>query len=134
MKTIFMAYGLCAISLAFLDFVWLSIATKNIYSPLMGDLLRKEILWQPAVLFYLLYSFGIAYLLVLPALNDLNYIDLIIRAALFGFIAYGTYNLSALAVINGFNSRLVPIDMIWGAFATMSCALISTFILKKIGV
>lgn len=133
MKNLFMAYGLCLMALAVLDGIWLTFATKKIYAPLMGELLRKEILWQPAIAFYLLYSFGIAYLLVLPALNNFSIIDLITRAALFGFIAYGTYNLSALAVINGFNSKLVPIDMAWGAIATSICALFSVLILKKIG-
>ena len=41
-----------------------------------------------------------------------------LRGALFGFVAYATYDLTNLATLEAFTWRLSLIDMAWGTIAT----------------
>jgi uncharacterized membrane protein len=40
----------------------------------------------------------------------------IVRGAAFGFVTYATWDLTSLAVIEGFPVGIVPIDLAWGSF------------------
>jgi uncharacterized membrane protein len=42
--------------------------------------------------------------------------------ALLGLLAYGTYDLTNLAVMKGFTLKIALIDMAWGAFVTAATA------------
>jgi uncharacterized membrane protein len=123
-------FGLCLIGMGLLDAVWLSLVTSRIYAPMMGDLLRPDTLWVPAVAFYLVFTFGLARLVVLPALRARSQSQLIFNAALYGLVTYGTYNLTALAVIRGWSGILTMIDMAWGVFASTVTAVLAYFLLN----
>lgn len=106
-----------------LDFIWLSLATGPIYRPLMGDLLRTKIDLFPALLFYVLFAFALAFLIILPAITGpVDHVDLTIRAALFGLVCYSTYNLTAQSVITGWSWPLALTDMAWGTFVAAAGA------------
>lgn len=38
--------------------------------------------------------------------------------ALFGFVAYATYDLTNLATMKGYSRKIVVIDLLWGALIT----------------
>ena len=40
------------------------------------------------------------------------------RGALFGFVAYGTFDLTNLAVLKGWSVAITAIDMAWGTLLT----------------
>ncbi len=126
--TKFMAFGLCAIVLGLMDFLWLSYATPRFYAPLMGDLLRDDIKALPAIIFYLVYAFGLSHFAANP---EARISKVAANGALIGLIGYGTYNLSALAVIAGWSTKLAIIDMVWGAFVSAVCAIITSKILQN---
>ena len=49
--------------------IWLSYATKSFYRPLLGDLISdKPVLWA-AGLFYVLYMFGMAVIVIQPCIE-----------------------------------------------------------------
>lgn len=97
-----------------LDFVWLSTATSRIYQPYLGDLLSDKPNLPVAAGFYLFYVVGILALAVIPGLQEGSLVGALWRAALFGFLAYATYDLTNLATIRGWAWQVSVIDMVWG--------------------
>lgn len=107
-------YGICVAVFFALDFAWLSTATSRIYQPMLGDLLAKQPKLGVAAAFYLLYVVGIVALAVVPGLQEGSVVGALWRGALFGFLAYATYDLTNLATIEGWPWQISVIDMIWG--------------------
>jgi uncharacterized membrane protein len=132
----FKILGVVAAALLVGDGLWLTFATPLFYRPMMGDLLRPDIQLGAAAAFYALYAVALSYLIVKPSLDkrlsldkgDLK--DLCLRASLFGLTAYGTYDLTALAIIKDWPWALSLIDMVWGMIISLMAALIAYFVLK----
>jgi uncharacterized membrane protein len=97
-----------------LDFVWLSTATSRIYQPYLGDLLSPKPNLPVAAAFYLVYVVGVLALAVIPGLREGAIAGALWRGALFGLLAYATYDLTNLATIQGWAWQVSVIDMIWG--------------------
>ncbi|ESQ81519.1 hypothetical protein AEAC466_21205 [Asticcacaulis sp. AC466] len=137
MKAFTTTYLIGLAVLAVLDFIWLTTMGNSLYKPAMGSLMRAQPNMIPAVAFYLLYVFGLTYLIVYPALFGnaaFSLLDLAFRAALFGLIAYATYNLTCLSVINAWPVSLSFIDMAWGAVVTLLTACATAYMVKAIGI
>lgn len=107
-------YGITTVIFFAVDFVWLSTATSRLYKPLLGDLLSDQPKLGVAAGFYLLYVVGILALAVIPGLQEGSVVAALWRGALFGFLAYATYDLTNLATIQGWPWQIAVIDMIWG--------------------
>jgi len=57
---------------------------------------------------------------VIPALSKQSLSYALMYGALFGFFCYMTYDLTNLAVIRDFPTRLAFIDIAWGSLVTAS--------------
>ena len=126
---------LCLIfaSLIFLiiDVIWLSITVKSIYRPALGILLNdKPVMWA-AVLFYLIYVISLAMLVLRPTLVSQSVFDAFWMGAIFGFVTYGTYNLTNMATIKDWSVQIVFIDLVWGSILTSFSAAASVYITKN---
>jgi uncharacterized membrane protein len=88
----------------------------------MGSLMTANPNLVAALGFYLLYSLGATIFAVYPALQKQAWLDALIYGALFGFFCYMTYNLTNLAVIQGFPTKLALIDIVWGSILTATCS------------
>jgi uncharacterized membrane protein len=132
MKRFLMAWGLSLICFAALDAVWLTLTAKTLYAAQMGNLMRADTVWGPAVAFYLLLAAGLVRLVILPRLTLGAHRSLGLDAVIFGLCAYGTYDLTAWAVIRDWPWTLSLIDMAWGTFANLVTAYLVTFLLKFI--
>jgi uncharacterized membrane protein len=104
------------------DLVWLGVVAKDIYAKEMGDLLAKSINWPAAFAFYFIFIFGVLYFAVLPAVDKDSFTTVLRNGALFGFLAYATYDLTNLATTEGWPTKLVFIDMAWGTVLSLSVA------------
>ena len=71
-----------------------------------------------AVLFYILYVFGLAVVIIDPALNSEIGSKYFYKSFVFGLVAYGTYNLTNMATIKGWSPQVVIVDMLWGGILT----------------
>ena len=121
-------------SLVFLliDVIWLSFATKSFYRPLIGNLLTdKPVLWA-AALFYILYVVGVATIVIQPCIHDSSIFKSVYIGFIFGLVAYGTYNLTNMAVLKGWSPTVVFVDMFWGGSLTAFSAGSGIFLAKKI--
>lgn len=108
------AYVAAAVVFLGLDFVWLGFVAKDAYRSWIGPLMRDEINVVAAVLFYLVYVIGLVIFAVSPALKTGGWQTAALYGALFGFFAYGTYELTNYATLKGWPLAMVIVDMAWG--------------------
>lgn len=111
--TRFRVYALTAVVMLVLDMIWLGLVAPRIYRAELGPLLRARPDLTASVLFYALYVVGVCELILLPNAAATAGTR-IARGALFGLVAYGTFDLTAMAVLNGWTWRITAIDMAWG--------------------
>ena len=112
-KCFIVAVILASIIFLIIDVVWLSFATKSFYRPLLGDLISdKPVLWA-AGLFYVLYMFGMAAIVIQPCIDSNGLTKSLYTGFIFGLVAYGTYNLTNMAVIKDWSPTVVFVDMFW---------------------
>lgn len=133
MKTILIAYA--AVAAAFLvgDALWLGVVAKDFYRTQMGDLMSPNPNIGAAAAFYVLYVAGVVYFAVWPALTSGSWATALISGALLGLVAYGTYDLTSLAVTRGFTAPLAFVDMAWGALLTAAAATAGYFAARAWG-
>jgi uncharacterized membrane protein len=114
----FAIYGSFFITLIAIDLVWLLGIAKSLYRDDMGDLMASEPKLMAGLAFYLLYALGATLFVTIPALSKQSLLYALQYGALFGFFCYMTYDLTNLAVIRDFPTRLAFVDMAWGSFVT----------------
>ncbi len=102
------------------DAVWLTFAGPALYRPALGDLLAESFSPIPAILFYLLYVFGLT---TLSAGRD--WVESARRGALFGLCAYGTYDLTNQATLRHWPTYLTLADLGWGTLLSAFAAAIA---------
>jgi uncharacterized membrane protein len=111
-----------------IDMFWLGIVAKGFYRNNLGHLLRPDVNWAAALVFYLLYIGGILIFAVIPALEKNSLLQAIVLGGLFGFFTYATYDLTNLATLKDWPFNVVIVDIIWGIALTASVAVASFFI------
>lgn len=113
-------YAATAVIFFVLDFVWLSLSSGPIYRKEIGALLLAEPNLAIAAGFYLIYVLGLVVIVSAPANGDVA--KALVMGALFGLVAYGTYDLTNLSTMKGFTATVAIIDMAWGTFVTAASA------------
>lgn len=111
-----------ATTLAFLvlDAAWLGTMGSRLYRPAIGHLMGGGVDWVAAVLFYVLYLAGLLGFALAPSKNIGA---AALRGALFGLVAYATYDLTNQATLRDWPWHVTVIDLCWGAFASaVACA------------
>lgn len=111
-------YGMTLVAFLAVDVVWLTTATPRLYRPALSGLLASEPNLAAAAIFYLLYVVGIVALAVIPGVNSGSLVDALWRGALFGFLAYATYDLTNLATLRDWPLHITLIDLVWGTTLT----------------
>ncbi|MFT4075066.1 MAG: DUF2177 family protein [Asticcacaulis sp.] len=103
------------------DAIWLGLSYVPLYQPQMAALLSAKPNLAAASAFYLLYALALNALIVWPLVKtgQTDWPSLLWRAALFGLVTYGTYDLTGLAVISYWPLPLSLIDMAWGMVITL---------------
>jgi uncharacterized membrane protein len=113
-----------------IDIAWIGGFAKKFYWGNMGSLLKDDINWAAALIFYLLYIVGIFVFAIMPAVKAESLQHAAIYGALFGFFCYATYDLTNLATMKGFPMKVAIVDMLWGAILTGSVAAAGYFITR----
>jgi uncharacterized membrane protein len=97
-----------------IDMVWLGAVAKGFYRKHLGALLAPTVKWAAAMLFYLLFIAGLLVFAVRPALLQGAPFQALLLGALFGLIAYATYDLTNLATMKGWPVIVTVVDLAWG--------------------
>jgi uncharacterized membrane protein len=111
-----------------IDAVWLITAGRTFYVAEIGGLLRERPNLVVAFGFYLLFIAGLVYFAIAPA-GSLQ--QAVIGGAFFGLVAYATYDLTNLATLKGFTTRVAIIDMLWGTALSATVCAITFWISRK---
>ncbi len=111
-----------------IDMVWLLWLGRGFYTAEIGALLRQPPNLSAAGLFYILYVTGLMVMVIWPAFQAQSAAQALLYGAILGLIAYGTYDLTNLAVIKGFTTKIAVIDMIWGTVLTASVSFFTVLI------
>lgn len=74
--------------------------------------------WIAAAIFYPLYTGGIVFFCVGPALAHDSSARASISGAFLGLVAYATYDLTNLATLRGWPAAVSVIDVLWGMFVS----------------
>jgi uncharacterized membrane protein len=129
-----LVYGACIVSFFAIDFVWLSTMNTRFYQPKLGSLMSAQPKLAVAAGFYLLYVVGVVALAVVPGLKEGAVVAALWRGALFGLLAYATYDLTNLATIRDWPWEVAAVDMIWGTVLTGTVSVIGYYAGRLIGV
>lgn len=116
-----------------IDMFWLGIVAKSFYRDQIGALMRPDINWIAAIIFYLIFILGLVIFVIGPAVEKGAWTHALMYGALFGFVCYATYDLTNLAVAKDWPLLVTIVDLIWGAVLAASVSTISYFIAIKIG-
>ncbi|QPC86790.1 DUF2177 family protein [Mesorhizobium sp. NBSH29] len=126
------AYVATAIVFLGLDFIWLSQIAIGFYKSRIGALLMDEPNLGVSAIFYLFYVAGLVYLAVVPALNSGSWTTALVAGAVFGLVAYGTYDITNLATLKGWSVSVSVVDMIWGMCLSSVAATSGYFIASSL--
>ena len=108
-------YAVAVVTFFVIDLVWLGVVARSFYQNQMGHLMRAEVNWTAAIVFYLIFVVGIVVLAVWPAVERQSLGHAIALGALLGLVTYAAYDLTNLATLDGFPFGVVLVDMTWGA-------------------
>lgn len=115
-----------------IDMIWLVIVAKNFYQQQIGFLMKPEVNWLAAIIFYLLFIVGLVVFVISPAFEKNSWIHALLYGAFFGLITYATYDLTNLATLKDWPVLVTVVDLIWGTVLAASVSVISYFIAIKI--
>ena len=111
------------------DMVWLTLIAKKLYAKELKDFLSPNVNWLAALIFYLVFIFGMTFFVITPAIADESLIYAIFGGAFFGFVCYATYDLTNLATMKNWPIKITVIDLIWGSFVSSITCLLTYIVL-----
>ena len=126
------AYIGALVAFLVLDGLWLGVLMSSTYKELLGSLMLEQPKWGPAIVFYLLYVLGVVFFVVMPALARGSARRAALAGAFFGLVAYGTYDMTNWATLQGWSAQLALMDMAWGGLLTCLASLSGYWAARKL--
>lgn len=117
-----------------IDMVWLAVVAKNFYQEQIGFLMKPDINWLAAIIFYLLFITGLIIFVITPAMVKQSWVHALLYGALFGLITYATYDLTNLATVKDWPLLVTAVDLVWGSVLAASVSVITYLIANRIWV
>ncbi len=114
-----------------IDAVWLGVVARNFYPKHIGHLMSDKPNLLVALVFYLIYIFGLVFLVLIPN-RESGMTKTLLLAALYGLCTYATYDLTNQATLKSWPPLVTVIDLIWGTALTTAVAGITLLILRKV--
>lgn len=116
-----------------LDGLWLGLVARGFYRQHLGILMADQVNWAAAGAFYVLYAIGLTVFVVLPGIDSASVGASVWRGALFGLIAYATYDLTNQATLRGWPTIVTAVDLGWGTLLSAGVGAIATFAVLRLG-
>lgn len=133
MKTFLISYSLLLLFLLILDAIWLSVMLPMVYMQHLSHLLSESINYFPAVIFYLVYAFGIYFFILKDAhKNFWSLKKVFLYGFLFGVACYSTYDLTNQATLKSWPYMITLFDITWGGLLTGFSSVFTALVLRKI--
>jgi uncharacterized membrane protein len=109
-------YGVAMATFLVLDLAWLGLIARGFYQRELGHLMRADVRWGAAVLFYAIYVAALIVFVAAPAVERQSVGRALAYGAFFGLAAYAAFDLTSLAMFKDFPAKVAVVDLIWGAF------------------
>jgi len=122
LSSFFKLYAVAVVTFLVIDLTWLGVVARSFYQAQMGHLMRANVNWAAAIVFYLVFVCGIVVLAVWPAVERESLAHAVVLGALLGLVTYAAYDLTNLATLEGFPVTVALVDLVWGA---VLCATVS---------
>jgi uncharacterized membrane protein len=110
------------------------VVAKNFYQNQIGFLMKPDINWLAAIIFYLLFITGIIIFVITPAMVKQSWVHALLYGALFGLVTYATYDLTNLATVKDWPLLVTLVDLVWGSVLASSVSVITYLIANRIWV
>ena len=127
------AYAATLGTMLALDLLWLGVVAKPVYQRGIGHLMAEQPNIVAAALCYAVFALGLMIFAVSPTGPSAAWAKTAGTAALFGFFAYATYDLTNLATLRGWPVGLSLLDMAWGTGISAVAALAGRAALEHVG-
>ncbi|MDX2262983.1 MAG: DUF2177 family protein [Gemmatimonadales bacterium] len=118
-------YAVAIVTFFALDLLWLGVVAKGFYRTQMGHLLRPDVQWGPALLFYLIFVAALVVFVVQPAMEKQSLRHALLYGAFFGLATYAAYDLTNLALAKDFPTIVAVVDLAWGAVLSATVAAVA---------
>ncbi|MBX3584694.1 MAG: DUF2177 family protein [Rhizobiaceae bacterium] len=112
--TYIVSYLAALLVFGILDAIWLTTMASRLYRPVLGDILLENLRFAPALVFYFLYPIGLVVFAAMPALRSGSVGTALAYGALFGLLAYATYDLTNYATLRNWTLQITLIDLAYG--------------------
>ena len=132
MSDFFKLYAVALTAFLIIDLIWLGVVARSFYQAQMGHLMRANVNWAAAILFYLIFVSGIVVLVVWPAIERQNLVLALVLGALLGLVTYAAYDLTNLATLEGFPVTVAIVDMVWGAVLCSTVSAVTYLVSAKL--
>jgi uncharacterized membrane protein len=123
-------YATTLVMMIVVDMVWLGVIAKQMYRDGIGHLMAEKPNWVAIGIFYPVFAVSLMVFAVIPNQAATRSSKTIIAAALFGFFAYATYDLTNLGTLRGWPWKLSLIDTMWGTALSATAALAGSAAMK----
>lgn len=117
-----------------IDMLWLGLIAKNFYAQQIGSLMKSDVNWLAAIIFYLIFLTGLVVFVIAPAVDQKSWTHALVMGAFFGLVCYATYDLTNLAVAKDWPLLVTVVDMIWGMILSASVSVITFLIARQLGI
>ena len=98
-----------------LDAIWLGLIARKLYSSKLGYIMKSNVNWLAALIFYLIFIGGPVFFVVEPSISQESLTYAIKAGLIFGFVTYATYDLTNLSTIRDWPLSITLIDLAWGS-------------------
>ncbi len=115
-----------------IDMVWLGLVAKNFYRQQIGFLMKPDVNWTAAIIFYLLFIGGLVAFVISPAFLKQSWVHALLYGAFFGLVTYATYDLTNLATVKDWPILVTVVDLIWGTVLAASVSVVTYIIAVRI--
>ena len=117
-----------------IDYVWLTNMLELLYRPEIGALMRAQPDMAAAGGFYLFYIVALMILVIVPQLRQGGSLKLsFVLGAVAGAFAYGTYDFTNLATLEGWSVKMTVVDLAWGTLLTGTVSAATVAIARRFG-
>lgn len=128
-RSLLVATAVAGATLVTMDLLWLGVVARDWYADTLGPWQAPSPHLGASVLFYALYLAAIVH----HAVRQADFVGHAAwRGAGLGLIAYGTWDLTNLAVLRDWPARLVPVDWAWGVVLTATVAAVARAALERL--
>lgn len=115
-----------------LDLAWTQVIAGDFYRAYLGYVLRGHYNLAALGLFYVLYTAGIVYFALLPALQNKLFALAFIRGAVLGLVCYAFYDLTNMVSRPDWPLFVSVLDIAWGTILTACTASLSYLLANKL--